>query len=191
MYRTLALLTTSLALVACKKKGEIVEYTVPKSPAPGEMPAMPAGMAPTSGGSGHAHGSGFHWELPANWSEKAGSAMRLATIVIPTVGEDSVEASISVFGGNLAANINRWRQQAGLEPLEDQALAASMQPVETRVGPGFITPIYNDQAPANGILGAIIPLPDEKAIFIKATGPNDQLKSIQSDFILFTESICK
>ena len=65
------------------------------------------------------------WALPKGWTETPGSGMRYATLTPPGAGK--VEMSVVVLpgaaGGELA-NVNRWRGQIGLPPLDEAALGS-------------------------------------------------------------------
>ncbi len=71
------------------------------------------------------------WDLPADWTPGASSAMRYASF---TVGENSEKADISVItfpgdGGNDLDNVNRWRQQIGLPAIDAAGLNAMVSPI--------------------------------------------------------------
>ncbi len=67
------------------------------------------------------------WTLPEKWNEKRnekpGSDIRYATIAIGTA-DPPLELSVTVLGttgeldGYILANINRWRRQLGLQPID-------------------------------------------------------------------------
>ncbi len=94
-----------------------------------ETPAMPPSMA---GMMGSPHGGGASapppprqdqpdWEVPEGWTAAEGSSMRIATFQVG--GEDSGFAEIAVTKfpgsvGTLQGNIDRWRGQAGLGPIQ-------------------------------------------------------------------------
>ncbi len=134
-----------LALAACRNEG-ITHVRVAKAPAqpasaapapaPGDMTAagaaaagLPAAPRPTGEGA-------LQWTLPAGWTEEQGGNMRYATLRPP--GGGKVEASVVVLpgpaGGELA-NVNRWRNQLGLPPLDEASLAAARGTVPAKVGP--------------------------------------------------------
>ena len=75
------------------------------------------------------------WTLPKGWTDAAGSGMRYATLKPPVPGR--VDVSVVVLpgpaGGELA-NVNRWRGQIGLAPIDHQALAAARTALETKAG---------------------------------------------------------
>lgn len=67
------------------------------------------------------------WSSPEGWTERGGNAMRLATLVSP--GDPPLEIAVSSLPyqgddrtGYLLANVNRWRGQMGLPPMEADKL---------------------------------------------------------------------
>ncbi len=94
-----------------------------------EAPAMPPSMMGMMG-SPHGRGSAAppppsqgqpDWDVPEGWTAAEGSSMRIATFQVG--GEDSGFAEIAVTKfpgsvGTLQGNIDRWRGQAGLGPIQ-------------------------------------------------------------------------
>lgn len=132
----------------------------------------------------------YSWTLPAGWSAKPASGMRLATIIIPQE-ESSLEASITEFGGDLAGNINRWRGQIGLAALPAATIPPSLKKIDTQLGPGYIALLINPESTDKAMLAAIIPRPSGTSVFVKITGSADSLKSIAATFRTFTQSFTK
>jgi hypothetical protein len=66
------------------------------------------------------------WKLPSGWEEVPGNAMRLATIKFNSGGEP-LEIAISPAGGDTLANVNRWRDQVGLDPIPVTELAKTTE----------------------------------------------------------------
>ncbi len=66
------------------------------------------------------------WTLPEGWTQEPGSEMRFATIKINT-GEQPLELTVIPLPmpatDGLLANINRWRGQLGLGPVDQAGLA--------------------------------------------------------------------
>ena len=71
------------------------------------------------------------WKAPEGWQEGGPSPMRAATITIPAEG-DPLELTVTTFGGGLLSNVNRWRGQLGLPPVDERGLAATLK--ETKAG---------------------------------------------------------
>jgi len=72
----------------------------------------------------HFHDDDLHWALPDGWRQQPGSGMRYATLV---AGDANPPVEIGVFklglgSGSVLDNVNRWRRQIGLEPLDADEL---------------------------------------------------------------------
>jgi len=72
------------------------------------------------------------WTLPEGWKELPGSQFRFATVRLPDAssGEKPLEISISTAGGEVLANINRWRGQLNLKPIAAGELAATTKSLQ-------------------------------------------------------------
>jgi len=73
----------------------------------------------------HAHqassGPGFSYTVPEGWRELPASTMKVLSFEAGRPMELPAELSVSVFPGDVGgqvANINRWRRQVGLGPLD-------------------------------------------------------------------------
>ena len=77
------------------------------------------------------------WSVPEGWSEDAAPRpMRLTTYVAPD-SSGPVEVAVTRFGGRVGgalANINRWRGQMGLPPVDETGLEAT---IVRFASPGF------------------------------------------------------
>ena len=87
------------------------------------------------GGPPEGAGPWMTWKVPAGWEAIPGSnTMRLASFAI-THAEQTGEVAITRFPGDvggLLANLNRWRNQVGLPPVQD----AAQQPATSLVVAG-------------------------------------------------------
>jgi hypothetical protein len=87
----------------------------PENPADGDMAAQ-APATPVS------HDGQPTWQVPADWQEVSGGSFLVAKFTIS--GESNANAAVNVSasegdGGGLPANVNRWRGQLGLPPVEE------------------------------------------------------------------------
>ncbi|NWK54889.1 hypothetical protein HW115_04665 [Verrucomicrobiaceae bacterium N1E253] len=176
-----SILVSTLALCAlssCQKKGEVNHYQVEKTKAAphAAVEVTQTAQAP------------YTWTLPAGWSAKPASGMRLATIVIPANGS-TLEASVTEFGGDLAGNINRWRGQLGMTPLPEAEVISSLEKVQTGLGDGYIAQLVNKDSPEKAMLAAIIPRPSGTSVFVKLSSDAETLNRIAPAFTQFTQSI--
>ena len=75
---------------------------------------MPSGDAPVPQiATGDASSVGVTWDMPARWSDRGQTSMRLATYDVPAQGGgDAGECAVFYFGpsqgGDVEANIDRW-----------------------------------------------------------------------------------
>lgn len=187
-----AALLAALALSACQGD-EVAHYRVPKdrpAPAPG-APAAPPGMAgevpapprPTGGGA-------LAWTLPEGWTEtRGGDAMRFATLKPPVEGR--VDVSVTVLpgpaGGELA-NVNRWRGQIGLPPLDEATLAGARRAVTARAGQVSLYDFTSDGQSRSRVIAGLTSV-GGNAWFIKMTGDERAVGAARADFLRIVESL--
>ncbi|RAP31651.1 hypothetical protein DID78_00690 [Candidatus Marinamargulisbacteria bacterium SCGC AG-343-D04] len=73
------------------------------------------------------------WTIPDHWQKKELTSFRKASFTIPGPSTDlSADFSITSFpgsAGNLLSNINRWRHQLELEPLDYQTMNSSLSTI--------------------------------------------------------------
>ncbi len=186
------LLLLALALPACDRDDGIQVYKVskpdevaPLAPTPAQpMPGLPgmAGTVPTPPPSAEAP----KWELPAEWDEKAPGAMRQASFSAGQNGE--VDISVTAFPGEVGgdlANVNRWRRQLGLDPIDETTLARDTQTVKTRETElKYVELPGADQATLAGWT-----LHHGQSWFFKMTGPKAAVAAEQARFRAFLESV--
>jgi hypothetical protein len=112
--------------------------------------------------------------------------MRYATLRAPVDGK--LDVSVTVLPGDAGgelANVNRWRNQIGLPPIDGAALAAARKPVPS--GAGAIS-LY-DFTSADKRLVAGLTLVDGNSWFIKMTGEAAAVGRARSDFLRLVESL--
>jgi len=132
------------------------------------------------------------WVKPEGWSEQAISEMRLGSFKVD--GPDGTSADISVVAfpgeaGGLASNINRWRGQLELPPLEEKQLPETIQQKEIQGAPAFFVDLQtaeNSSKPSR-ILGAVLQRP-KRTWFVKMTGSPTLLESQRQKFFDFLNS---
>lgn len=209
--RYLPLLLALLAFAGCRD-AKIVTYRVPKEapppaaanaasanphaglgiPAPGSGDASaPANMASTPVPT--AEGGDLRWTAPANWQSRPGSAMRKATYILTGASAaEQAELAVTAFpgdvGGNLA-NVNRWRNQLQLTPIDATALAADL--IHLDVGDlhiDYIDILGPDAPDRKRVLGAIVPF-NGATWFFKLTGPDALVAARKTEFVAFLQTL--
>ena len=160
--------------------------SAPEASASSSAPA-PASAPAVSGGSGGTDGLP-NWQVPSGWKAAGPKPMRLASFDIPNAaGNGDVSISkLSGNGGGLLANVNRWRGQVGLAPLEAGALAANSKTVATAGGDSgtWVELVGTEKT----ILGAIVAR-GEVSWFFKLTAPSAVAAQNREAFEQFVRSI--
>lgn len=126
------------------------------------------------------------WEVPAHWSPGPPSAMRYASFV----SGETEKADISVItfpgeGGGDLDNVNRWRQQIGLPPLEASGLDAIVSPLAA-AEIKFST-VDLDGATSRTI--AAWTRQEGRVWFFKLTGPKQAVERERPNFVKFVQSV--
>ena len=153
-------------LSACDKP-EPVTYEIPKeersatanppvATAPTATPSAPSNMQVLPGmAEAAAAAPEFSYTVPDGWEEYPAQSVRKANF---RVADESGRAEIAVTTfpgdvGGLLANVNRWRGQIGLDPIQAEALDALTQPRTISDHRGTIVSL---QGPNESILGGIL-----------------------------------
>jgi hypothetical protein len=137
------------------------------------------------------HDSGaprIQWKTPASWTEVPPSSMRYASFNAPAEGGDKIDISIVTFpgdGGSDTDNVNRWRGQMGLTPLDAKAVISQIVPLKTEDTTFSTTDIAGDKTRT---IAAWIRR-DGRVWFFKATGPNAAVEKEKPNFVKFIESV--
>jgi hypothetical protein len=168
----------------------------PATPAPANAaPATPAPAAPSAGHPTIDAGnpSEPQWgEIPAGWTKLPPRSMRAGTFSCADPS-GSAEIAISVFPGDVGgplANVNRWRGQISLGPVDDAGLLGLM----TSLDVGGVKAMLVDMAgtlPANGAKGRLIAvsLPkDGNTWFFKMVGSDATVAAQKAALVRFIQA---
>ena len=126
------------------------------------------------------------WNKPESWQEVQGHSMRLASFKIPHEG-GYADLSITSFpgmSGGIAANVNRWLGQIGLEPMDSLGINKIQKNRIGKLGNYKYFKLINNDNERSAILASIFELQDH-TLFIKCSLPFNSLEQIESDFIPF------
>ena len=113
-----------------------------------------------------------------------------------TASENAAKADITVSSfpgdvGGLLANVNRWRRQISLPPLDDAGLAAAVTALNTAAGPASEVDITGTD-PKTGqpaqLVGVILPL-NGQSWFYKLLGDATVVGHQKADFLQFVQSV--
>jgi hypothetical protein len=126
------------------------------------------------------------WQAPADWQKKPGSAMRKGSY-----GIGDAEVAITAFPGDVGgvlANVNRWRGQVGLDPLDEPGLAQATQSLDSN-GLHFVVSDAGPSSPGGQrILAALLPW-QGSTWFFKLSGPDDAVSKAKPAFLSFIKTV--
>jgi hypothetical protein len=135
-------------------------------------------------------GGGVAWTLPKGWSEnRGGGGMRYATLAAPVQG--SVDVSVTVLAGDAGgelANVNRWRNQIGLPPIDEATLARARKPVASKLGPVSLYDFTSDAAPRRRVVAGWTQVAGN-TWFVKMSGDEGPVGAARPDFVRIVESL--
>ena len=140
------------------------------------MPAMDAGAPP------------IKWETPEDWTEVPPSSMRYASFSASAENGEKIDISVVTFpgeGGSDSDNINRWRGQIGLPPIDKNAVTSQIASLKTADATFSTADIVG--AKARTI--AAWTHHDGRVWFFKATGPTAAVEKEKPNFVEFIESV--
>ena len=187
-FRPLWFFVPALLLASCRQE-RISSYRVPKeSPPPS---AAAPGLAAAAAGAPE-----VHWQKPAGWKEQPLDDIRKGSFLISGENGASADMSVTVFPGDVGgdlANVNRWRGQLGLGPIDDSALGQAVGTVDAPAGKFLFVDLAGESAAGGApkpkrLLGAWLKQP-ERTWFFKLMG-DDALVAAQRDaFMAFLQSV--
>jgi len=132
------------------------------------------------------------WEIPAGWQEVAPSQMLLAKFLIG--GNDGkAEVSVSAFPGDtggVLANVNRWRGQVGLAPVDQAEVDKAVTPLDVMGGKAMLVDVNGQNAKtgqATRLIGVIVPR-DGQTWFYKMLGDPLVAEREKNAFLKFVQT---
>ncbi|MBL9173272.1 MAG: hypothetical protein JNL10_07055 [Verrucomicrobiales bacterium] len=160
------------------------------APAPAAAPGAPAMKGPVAA----PPSTGLpNWTVPAGWKSVPASTMRLASFAIDGANGQTGDLSVVALGpsaGGLLANVNRWRGQMALSPLDDAGLARESTQLTTPAGDeAVIVDLAGEGASAGKrMLAAVVSRPD-RTWFYKLTGDGALVAAQKDAFLGFVKSV--
>lgn len=178
------------------RPGDIRTYAVPKE-------AVSAGLAARAmeaGGltSAAAPALRLRYEVPQGWSDRGAAGMRLATLTIGDPAEGR-EVTVIPAAGTLQSNVERWLGQLGgsTDPTvvaqAAERAVADAEKVDVDGTEASVVMLRSTTAAAGddgeAILGAMIPLDDSAALFVKYKGDAAVALRERENFSRFVASL--
>ena len=147
--------------------------------------AVPTGAATPTGG------NGLQYQSPTGWSPGKSGGMRKAAFGI---ADDAGKAECTIIAlapaaGELLPNVNRWRDQLGLEPLEEDSLSSAVKPMTVGGAAGnYVSLMKSTETPSKATIVAMIPYGGQ-IWFFKLTGDAAIVEREADNFDQFLSSV--
>ncbi|MDJ0976027.1 MAG: hypothetical protein QNJ98_16330 [Planctomycetota bacterium] len=148
------------------------------------------------GSTGSAENSaGLSWTLPKGWVALPSQEMRVVSIrPDPTSEAECYVTVLRGAAGGITANVNRWREQMGLEALDEEGVKAL--PTIPVLGrdcvlvelAGSFTDMDGQTEAGAGMLGVVCPRTSD-TLFVKMTGPAAVVRAERARFEAFCRSL--
>ena len=123
------------------------------------------------------------WDVPTGWEQLDKQvSMRYATFLTP----ENIEVTVAVFPGDvggLLANVNRWRGQVGVDPIQESELHSHAIPIS-----GSNSYVVDVPGSTNRLLGTSISIGDGNTWFVKTVGDPILVGQAKEDIVAFSES---
>ena len=166
------------------QKGDFIKWVAAVCNAQTQTgPPQMAGVAPET-----TNAPQIKWEKPEGWTEVPPSSMRYASFSAPAQEGGKIDISVVTFpgdGGSDAENVNRWRGQIGLAPVDANTVTSQITPLKAADTTFSTTDIAGDKTRTI----AAWTRRDGRVWFFKATGPNAAVEKEKPNFVKFIESV--
>ena len=166
---------------------EAAAVPVPMMGASTDASAPPSAVPPQSA---------LHFTLPPNWQEKPLTPMRLGSFNASAPNGKQVDVSVVSLGGMAGgslANVNRWRGQVGIPPIDEDTLRKTAEHLQAN-GRDFLLVDLVSEGPVGEtgekqrIIAAMAD-ENERSWFIKMIGEADAVASQKSAFTEFVRGL--
>jgi hypothetical protein len=132
------------------------------------------------------------FKVPKGWVSAGADKLGIATAKF-TSGKGDKEIGVVLLkaGGGLEANVNRWRAQVGLKPLEKDELPKVLQPIKVDGHTAHVLDVKGRQTGGDGmvrIIGVVIECGNEMW-FVKLSGTPEAVEEHKAAFEEFVKSI--
>lgn len=195
-----AVVAACVFFVSCRSD-DAISYSIPKRPSTpaisssivaSPVAASPAGESPSV----PEKKPDVAWSLPSGWESRPATGMRAGSFSLKSADGQEVDISLISFpdsaGGNLA-NINRWRGQLGLPPIEEKELSQHSRELEVSDRKLLVVDFTSNDLLIDGkfkagITAAIYPV-ENRTWFIKMTGEHRAVQGAKGSFEEFLRSL--
>ncbi len=162
----------------------LLPQSAPSPTAPSAASPAPSASATSRPDPGPSRSSALTFATPKGWEPGKASSMRAASFAV-TDGDKKVDISAIAAGGNELDNVNRWRQQIGLEPVSQEDLDSTARAIEVD---GTSARLFDLVGETETILAVIVPSGGQ-SWFFKLKGDPALAEREKANFESFVTSV--
>jgi len=157
----------------------------------GDQPQTAPALPPNHPSTGFTAAPEPVWSPPTNWLVAPSSAMVVRSFKIAGEKGLAAKVAVSAFGGNVGgtfANVNRWRAQIGLPPIEESALATVTQSIDVAGGKATVVDLSNPDGVPTRLVAVIVPR-RANTWFYKMVGDTTVVAQEDAAFVKFVQTV--
>lgn len=132
------------------------------------------------------------WTAPEDWQEQPATEMRQGSFLITEKSGAKADISITGFPGDVGgdlANVNRWRGQVDLPPLDEGELRNAWQKIQINGEPAFLVAIDEKEGGKNRKIIAAILHREDRTWFFKLMGDGALVSEQKNKFLDFLGTV--
>lgn len=139
-------------------------------------------------------GPSLSWTTPEGWTQESKARSMREVTFVPTAGVECYVSILRGAAGGVEANVNRWRNQVGLSPLDAAGIAAletvTILGREARVldAIGTYTDMGGEKREDTTLVGVVCEL-DDSTLFVKMIGPSAAATAERDRFLALCGSL--
>jgi hypothetical protein len=152
-------------------------------------PTTPVPEVPKTAEASSTDNTAPRWEVPPDWQKQPPGQMQVAKFAVADQGAAKAEVTVAVFPGDvggLFANVNRWRRQIELPPLDPAGLATVTNVLDLGATKATLVDMTND-AKSSRLIAAVVPQ-GGRSWFFKLTGEKALVSRKRDGFVAFVKS---
>ena len=130
------------------------------------------------------------WTLPKGWTESRPGGMRYATLTAPVQGK--LDISVVVLAGQAGGelgNVNRWRGQIGLGPIDEATLMGLRRTVKSKAGAVLLYDFLGAGTIKSRLVTGLLVTGDGNTWFVKMVGDERAVGLAAAGFLTLLESL--
>lgn len=202
--RTLLAVPALVCAAACPDDSQVTRMRVEKTDA--TSPMVPATASPAKSKLGAKMGEGsvptpprpegaakLSWTLPKGWTQELTGGIRYASFKPAKLPPEAADLDIYCVvlpgpaGGELA-NVNRWRSQIGLAPLDEEGLTEAHKELKTKAGVVSLYDFTSEGQKKSRLVAGLL-VTGDSTWFFKMTGEDRAEGAVLPEFTALLQSL--